>query len=846
MVRIALRSLFARKLRLVMTMLAIVLGVTMISSTYVLTDTINAAFGQIYEDAAEGADAVIAGREEIKAETQQSAPSFREDVLEEVKKLPGVAAVGLQISDVAAVVGNDGKLVKSGGAPTIALSYMPAPFEAITIVKGRPPTGADEVAIDVETVRKHEFKLGQQVAVTSNRPLRKFKLVGATQYGSASLGGATMVVFDLRTAQNLFDKQGKVDFASIAAKPGVKPEQLVKQIAALLPKGAQAKTAAQQVKENTDDITNDLGFLRVALLAFAGIAVFVGAFGIFNTFSITVAQRQHEFGMLRMLGARRRQIVGTVTVEALVIGLFASVAGIGLGWLAAAGIYELFAALEIELPTTDRVLQTRTVVVSLTVGVFVTLTASAVPALRASRVAPLEALRNEFPTTHRRGFLRPVIGSLLTVGGSIGLAWALLGDHEDANAIMTTVAACAIAMVIGIAMLSGKIIKPAAALVGWPIERIFGMPGKLARENSARNPGRTASTAAALMIGLAMVVFVTVFAEGLRNSFNVTLDRSFGSALTIFGDGWAPMPAAVEGAVANIDGVERTSPLVMRESRINGRQENAMGVEPGDFSELYQMKWTQGSAKTIRDLRDDQIVVSSKIADRTGYEVGDTVALEVPSGEARKLKVAGIYKEDQLLWGSILPLDTHLDLFDVDRPTMVMVDLKQGEDIAAAEKRVDGALAAFPEADVHTIDAIREKTSEMVDQILSLFYGLLTMSVVVALFGIVNTLTLSIYERTRELGVLRAVGMTRRQMRRMVRYESVITAMIGAAMGLALGMFFAFLVVEALKEDDFTFTVPWSALMVFVVLAIIAGILAAILPARRAAKTRMLEAIALE
>lgn len=830
-----------------MTMLAIVLGVTMISSTYVLTDTINAAFGQIFEDASEGADVVISGHEEIKAENQQSSPSFDEDVLDEVKKLPGVAAIGPQISDVAAVVGNDGKLVKSGGAPTMALSYVAKPFEAITIAKGRAPAGADEVALDAETVRKQKFKIGQQVAITSDNPLRRFKLVGTTQFGSASLGGTTMAVFDLRTAQELFDKEGKVDFVAVAAKPGVKPAELVKQISALLPRDAQVKTATQQVEENTDDITGDLGFLRVALLAFAGIAIFVGAFGIFNTFSITVAQRQHEFGMLRMLGARRRQIIGTVTVEALVIGLLASVAGIGLGWLAAAGIYELFAALEIELPTTDRVLQARTIVVSLLVGVVVTLIASVAPALRASRVAPLEALRNEFPTTQRRGLVRLVVGILLTVGGGGGLAWALLGSDDDASAIMTTVAICAIAMVIGIAMLSRKIIRPAAAFVGWPIERVFGMPGKLARENSARNPGRTASTAAALMIGLALVVFVTVFAEGLRNSINVTLDRSFGSELTIFhSDGWSPMPAAVERTVAKVEGVERTSSLVMRESRIKGAQENAMGVEPGTFSELYKVKWTKGSAATIRSLKGDQMILSSRIADKTGYKVGDTVPLNAPSGETRKLKVTGIYKEDQMLWGSILPLETHEELFNVRRASMVMIDLKQGADVAAVEKRVDAVLKPFPEADVRTLDAVKKEMSKIVDGIVGLFYGLLAMSVIVALFGIVNTLTLSIYERTRELGVLRAIGMTRRQVRRMVRYESVITAMIGAALGLALGVFFAFMVTQALKEDDFTFTVPWGALMVFVLLAIVAGIVAAILPARRAAKTRMLEAIALE
>jgi len=545
--RLALRGLAARKLRTSLTVIAVLLGVTMIAGTFVLTDTIQKAFDDIFTSQTKGADVVVTGKTAVKTDFAQPRP-LDEALLAKIKQIPDVRQVAGQINDTAAVVGKDGKIVKTGGAPTIAATYMPPPFKAVRISTGRAPAGPDEIALDAGTADKENFTVGDEVTVATAQPKRKFKLVGLASLGNAtSFGGATVVIFDLKTAQQLFEKPGRVDFAYVAGKSGVSPDALKRQIASILPPTAQVRTASEEADKLGEDIRQGLSFLTTGLLAFAFIAVLVGAFLIFNTFSITVAQRARELALLRTLGATRRQVLTSVMLEALTIGVIGSVVGILAGLGFAKAINALFKALGIDLPTTSLVLETRTVIVCLLVGTLVTLAGALAPAVRATRVAPVEALREaSAPTRGRLARLTPWLAGLLVLIGAGLVVAGLLAKGGDTSTKLLGAAGGAVVLILGIAMLSPRVVGPAARVAAWPIERFTKLTGRLARENATRQPGRTAVTSAALMIGLALVVFVTIFANGLRSSISDLIDRTLaGDIAVLHDDGFSPIPAAV-------------------------------------------------------------------------------------------------------------------------------------------------------------------------------------------------------------------------------------------------------------------------------------------------------------
>ena len=472
MTRLALRGLAARKLRTSLTVIAVLLGVTMIAGTFVLTDTIQKAFDDIFTSQTKGADVVVTGKTKVKSDFSQPRP-LDEAVLAQIKQIPDVTQVAGQINDTAAVVGKDGKIVKTGGAPTIAATYMPPPFKAVRISQGRAPAGPDEIALDAGTADKEDFKVGDEVTVATAQPKRKFKLTGLASLGNAtSFGGATVVIFDLKTAQQLFQKPGQVDFAYVAGKSGVSPDALKRQIASILPPTAQVRTASEEADKLGEDIRQGLSFLTTGLLAFAFIAVLVGAFLIFNTFSITVAQRARELALLRTLGATRRQVLTSVMLEALTIGIVGSVVGILAGLGFAKAINALFKALGIDLPTTSLVLESRTVIVCLLVGTIVTLAGALAPAVRATRVAPVEALREaSAPTRGRLARLTPWLAGLLVLLGAGLVVAGLLAKGGDTSTKLLGAAGGAVVLILGIAMISPRFVRPAAKLVAWPIER---------------------------------------------------------------------------------------------------------------------------------------------------------------------------------------------------------------------------------------------------------------------------------------------------------------------------------------------------------------------------------------
>jgi putative ABC transport system permease protein len=704
--------------------------------------------------------------------------------------------------------------------------------------------------IDANTAESEGFELGDTVTLAGRGGTGEYTLVGIGSLGGVdSFGGASFAVLALPEAQRMTGKEGQFDQISVAAEEGVSPDELVRELSLDLPTGVTVETGQQNVQSQRDDIAELVGFLTTALLIFAGVALFVAAFLIFNTFSIIVAQRTREFGMLRALGANRRQIVFSVVLEALVLGLLASALGLGLGILFASVLEAAFKGLGIDLPASGRVIEARTVVVAIVAGTALTLVAALAPAIRATRVAPIAALREgvslESPTASRR---RAIFAVVLTI---LGIAALVLALAEAISPAGLWVGIGAAVTFLGAALLSPELVRPIASLVGRPLERLRGVPGRLARENSVRNPGRTAATAAALMIGLALVSFVTVFAAGLRGSIDDAIDEVFASDLIIaHRDGFSDIPARSGDAVAGIDGVEIVSPYRFTDALIDGsREDRTLSlVNPATVARVLELDWVEGSAAVLAGLGPNDAAMDSKQAEERGLGVGDSFTATTPSGERIDYTVRGTYEDNADFTGDFVASDANADAYgEGSSVTNFFVDLGPGADAAAVREELEGELdTAFPTIEVQDQEELKDSIAEELNGLLAAVYALLALAIIVSLFGIVNTLALSIYERTRELGLLRAVGMSRRQVRRVIRYEAVITALIGAVLGLVLGVVFAVIASRPLADEGFTLEIPYVALVILLVLAVIAGILAAIAPARRASRLNVLDALAYE
>jgi putative ABC transport system permease protein len=856
MIRVALRGLSGRKFRTVLTAIAIVLGVAMMSGAYVLTDTIDKAFDAIFVESYAGTDAVVTGEDagiSFEGEQSQAGP-IPEDVLEEVRNVDGVEVAAGSVTDMQTkLLKPDGEAVDTADAPALAFGLDTAPeyerFNPLNLVDGNWPSGSGEVVVDEGVADDEKLAIGDRIGVAALGPAEEFEIVGIAQYGDlSSLGGATFAIFDIPTAQALLDKEGELDAVQAAAEDGVAPEELVARIRGELGQSVTVRSGTEQASEESNEIAFFTTIIRYFLLTFAGIALFVGAFVIFNTLSITVAQRTREFATLRTVGASRRQVLTSVIVEALVIGLLASVIGLFAGLGLAVGLNKLFVALDAELPQTDTVFATRTVVVSLLVGTLITLIAGLSPAFRATRVPPIAAVREgaQLPRSALSRFA-PHIAVVTVVLAVLALGYAMLAPDVATGNRFILLGFGVLALFIGVALLSSRLVVPLARLVGWPARRIGGAAGRLAEGNAMRDPGRTASTAAALMIGIALVTFVGVLAQGLRESNSNAIEQQIQADLVVTSqDGYTEFPAAVGDTVAEIPETDVVSNVRQDVAEIDGSGANLTGLDGSTVNQVYDFRWAEGSDEVLTSLGDDGAVLPNNVADDKELAVGDSFAVLTTDNERREFVVRGIYDGSPfypLLGTASISLDAFDELYNRPRNRFTLINLPGG---SGEKARVESALADFPDTRVQTRQEWIDREDTEISQFLLLLYVLLALSVVVSLFGMINTLALSVFERTRELGMLRAVGMTRRQTRRMIRHESVITALIGAALGLPLGVFLALLVTRALSEYDLQFAVPAGALITFVIVSIIAGIVAAILPARRAARLRVLEALQYE
>ena len=846
MTGLAFKSLWARKVRAASTTFAVVLGVAFVAGSFVLTDTIFAAFDEIFSDSLKGTSVVVTAKNPVEQENGEI-PTIAASLLPRVQRTPGVKLAAGAIFTPGGFFDAEGNKIGNKFAPKFISSHLPDGLESLTYVDGHPPRGPREASIDKAAAEESSLQLGEPIELIGQGAARSFRLVGFTQLGSASFGGASIAQVTLPVAQRLTHKRGRFDQISVAAADGVSSEALKRRIERRMPPSARVETAQENADRGSEEIRDNLGFLQTILLVFGFVAVFVGAFLIFNTFSITVAQRVSEFGMLRTLGASRPQILTSVMLEALAIGLLGAIVGIGGGYVMAVLLNALLKAFNVDLPTTGLVMETRTVVVSLLVGVIVTAFSSMVPAVRSTRVPPIAALQAYVPPASRRR--RLVFAAFSVLLGLAGLAMLLLGLFGSGSASTQAglMGAGAVAIVFAVSLFSPRLVRPLAAIAGWPLERLRRLTGRLARENSQRNPGRTAVTAAALMIGLALVAFVTVFAAGLKSSVAQVIDENFEGGLVIQNsDGFSPIPAGAAVAARKVPGVELVATIRSTEAKLLGEGSNARVTAPTpDVERAVDVEWKRGGPATLRNLRDGQAVVSDGFASDHGLEIGDRFRLLSQTGAKPALRVAGEFDSKLGVFGSVLITQRVMTTaFHQAQDTIDFVIVEPGADAAQVQAALTaGAERLFPTTEVMNQGELKESREDQLQELVNLVYALLILAIVISLFGIANTLALSIHERTRELGMLRAIGMSRRQVRTMIRYEAVITALIGAILGIVLGVIFAALISQPLKDEGFTLSYPVGSLLVLLVLAGLAGVLAAIPPARRASRLNVLESL---
>jgi putative ABC transport system permease protein len=848
----ALRGLLGRKLRTVLTAIAIVLGVATVSGTYVLTDSINNAFHSIFYETRAGSDAIISGKSafDLTGDSGTSAPSFHESLLERVRGLPDVAEAEGQVNGEAHLIGRDGKAIVYGGAPNLGFSIAngASRFNPLQLVSGTWP-GANEVVIDKSTASKEHFKLGQTVGVQAVGPVKRLRISGLVKFGSVStIGGATLAGFDLPTAQKLFGKTGKLDEIAVAATQGVPDAKLLAQIGGVLPVDAQVRTAQAQSREDSKDTDQFISFLQKFLLGFGGVALFVGSFVIANSLSITIAQRTREFATLRTLGASRGQVLRSVILEALVMGALASLVGLFAGLALAKGLFWLFDAVGFTLPNNGLTLETRTIVVALLVGIVVTLLASLRPALRATRVPPIAAVREgaTLPESRYARYRLPA-AIVLTALGFAGIAIGLFVSNLSTAQILLYMLGGALLVFFGVALLSVRLVGPLAWTLGWPAARVGGVGGWLARDNARRNPQRTASTSSALMIGLALVTLVSLLAAGIVSSFRGAVKdiwRNADYAVTAQNN-FSPIPVAAADAVAKTPGVVAVSNVRAGEALSFGHKIGLTAVDPPGRN-VFNLDWTAGSPSVLGTLGSTGAFVDKDYADSHHLLVGSPVRLTFSDGSRQLFRVRGIFDPPTggSPFGRVTISSASFDRHTPDPENLYSFVTTRGGQTDANQAALDQTLEKFPNAKAVTRQKFIDNQISGLSSILNILYVLLALSVIVSLFGIVNTLVLTVFERTREIGMLRAIGMTRRQTRRMIRHESVITALIGAVIGIVLGIVLASLLIA--RVDFIVLSLPIGQLIVFAIAAIIVGIIAAIFPARRAARLNVLQALQYE
>lgn len=849
MFRLALRSVLSHKRRLLSTAAAVVLGVAFLAGTLVFTDTMGRTFDTLFADIYRNVDTVV--RSETAVEVEMG-PRVRgripESALELVRTVPGVAAAYGEVEGYAQIVGADGKAIGNpgNGPPTFGMNLHEDDLIDWKLMPGSRPPGPGELVIDVHTADVGGLEIGDTVTVLTQTGAHRLPLVGTVKFGSASSpGGASVSLFDLTTAQQvLIGHTGELDSILVDADPGVSEDELTERIATVLPDGIEAITGTQLTNEMQDVMADVIGFLTTFLLVFAVIGLVVACFTIFNTFQIIVSQRLREMALLRAIGATRGQVLGSQLIEALVVGIFASLVGLAAGIGVAALLKALMAGIGFDIPAGGTIVLTRTVVAAIAVGTIATVVSAVFPAWRASHVPPIAALRQIAVDRSGRSVGRVVSGAVLTAAGVTAFAAGLAGSEllwTGCGALLTFLGA----FVLG-PVLSG----PVTRALGTPLSALRGVTGRLARENAARNPKRTARTGGALMVGVALVVAITMIAASAKLWVReVVADQFTGDfvvATSMVGTGGLPIDLADE--LEAVDGVDIATGVRIGMARIGTGADAADGmyvaIDPGRASRLFDIGLERGD---LSILRDDGVLVLDREAEARGLTVGDRLEFGFVDGTTRPLTVLGLYERDELAGGYVVTQGLHestgVDQFDFS----VYLLANPGADPAKVRAAIEPIVVPFPNAELRSNAEYLDDMAAQVDPIVNLMYALLALAIGIALFSIANSMALSVHERTHEIGLLRAVGMDRSQTRAAIRWEAVLIALVGTLSGVVIGTFFGWALSVTLRGEGLTdVAFPTTSLVVVALLAIAGAVLAATRPARRAARVDVLRAIGTE
>ena len=833
--------------RLVGTAFAVFLGVAFLAGTLVLGDTLRANFDDLFADVNAGTDVIVRNATDLGIEADEPRGLIDGSLVEEVAAVDGVAAAEPQIEGLGQLLGADGDAVGGNGPPQLAGSWITdEDLNPYRLAEGRAPEADNEVMVNRRTADEGELEIGDRTTLLTPEPV-EVTIVGISTFGDEDgLGGVTFTAFTLEGAMEHVTKDPDgVSSIAVRAEDGTSQDELVARIDEVLPDGVEAVAGTEVSSQNADDINElFLDMLTTFLTVFAGIALLVATFSIYNTFSIIVAQRTRTAALLRAIGASRRQVLASVVVETMAVGVVASLIGLA-GGIGVAGLLKgLFDAAGFALPAGGIVVSGGAVLASVLTGVVVTLLAGIVPAIKASRVPPLAALRDVAVERTSPSAPRVVAGAVFAGLGIATTAAAALSDDPS----LTTVGLGAVITLIGAIVLGPVVARPVAGILGTPLARLRGLTGSLARQNAIRNPRRTAATASALMVGVGIVTLFTVFAASLKESTAATIDRSFGGDLMIstgpFGGSLSPDLAVEVGDLPEVDsavGIGRGF------ASIDDDTKELTVADPADLDAAVDVGVTSGS---LADLADDEVAVSDATADDNGWALGDTLPVTFADGATAELTVGATYDVPDIVGGYVVPAETYAPHTRQPVDSMVVVDLADGTSLADGKTAVEQVAADYGGPDVEDRDEFAATMSAGADMLLTIIYALLALAIIIALMGIANTLSLSIHERTRELGLLRAVGQTRGQLRSMVRWESVIVATFGVVGGIGLGVFLGWALVEAAGNTPGSviseFVLPIARLAIVVVVGAVAGVLAGLRPARRAARLDVLDAIAAE
>ncbi len=848
MLRVTWRNLVARKLRLLLSAFAIVLGVAFVAGTLVFTHAMGGAFDNIIEGST--ADVEVAYKGAGDFDSGQDNRTFPASVVKDLAALPEVASASPQNSlQTVFVIGKDGKVIGGNGPPGLAVN--PTKAESLTgkpilkLSKGDYPTGPDQVALDVDTAKKGHFAIGDKVtlATPGQPPVMDARITGLVEFGSGGLNGATMTVFDTRSMQKLFFG-GKDVYSGVSlnAADGVSQAELAKAAQKVLPAGMVARTGDASVKKNKESLDKILGFLQTFLLVFAGIALIVGIFLIINTFSILVAQRSRELALLRAMGASRRQVNGAVLLEALVVGLVGSTVGLALGYLLALGLRWLFGRFGLDLSRAAFPMTWPAVLWSYVIGVGVTAFAALLPARRAARIPPIAALRDDVALPEATLRRRVLIGVLLVVVGAVLMVVGLRGDGTWA---LLSLGAGVLLIFVGVTLMSAFIGAPVLHLFGALFSRMFGPVGRLASQNALRNPRRTGATASALMIGLALMTMAAIFGASASASTDAAVKKVVTSQFIVSNVVGQPFSTDVAKEIRGLDGVSGVTELRSAFPKLKGGGTAfTLGIDPSAFGLAFSIPTVKGS---FAALGPGTVAISESEAKSKGFTLGDTVTMKFQARDI-PLKVVALFPSTQALPGNyVVTPDTLAKGGLTPLDAMVMVTKDPGASTTAVRDGIEKVVKDLPTVTVKDPQGFAAEQKQQTNQFIYFLYGLLGLAVVIAILGVVNTLGLSVIERTREVGLLRAVGLDRRQVRTMIRLESVVVAVLGGVLGTVLGVVFGATVVTALKDQGLTdLAIPWAGLAGFLLLAAVAGVLAAVFPARRAARLDVLKAIGTE